>query len=474
MDGSEAAAVGSHRPGGAGTPPPRRAAAGVPAAADALAPPGTWAPPLSEPLRARWYVLVLAILVGAALGYVVSGSRPPVYEATAVVMLRDASLLRDGVPMRPDSAASFVALHAAQLDAPTVHEAAGAALGISATDVATAVDIEPDVTVLGVNVTASASSAEAAGGLANAVAEAYEALELERARDEVREETTSAERRLAGVEARLGEALLALDEGPDDPLATQRLAGLSAQQLELQARLDELDEQLANPTESVALGAVRGAVAPVGAASPRPIRDAGIVAVAAGLAAAAALWFAAGRTPGPSSGLVASTVLGVPLLAVVQEGPAPRRRKATVAERPDGGLVLAAEAITRALGDGPWALLVMGVGPGPHATRVAEGLVATLRSGTGAVVALLGTGAGATASSSPLRGLLQQRAAGAAVVVVAPDAGSGEFANLALASDAVLAVVPATSSRRAVLEAGRNLAVLDTPTLGYVLTHRAR
>jgi uncharacterized coiled-coil protein SlyX len=452
-------------------------------------------PILWRSLRRRWYLLLLAGIVGAGIGYGVSNTRPLVYEATSTLLLNDRAL-GDGGALRPDAAESLVELHAERVGAPDTLRLAAAELGMDEQALTQAVTTRPEPSAWAVTVAASAQDGGQAAAIADAVAFAYEdkASRLERSAQELSE--AALQERIEVLEERIAEETDVLETLPDDLVTSQRLGGLVSQQLELELRLDDLG----NARVDEVVSSVFPATVPTAPTSPVPVRDAALAALAAALVVAAGLWFQATRASEVRSSI--GDVVDAPLLA---ELPADRRITGLWNGRDDGAgvsdaIYLVDQAIDRYHGDGGLVLLFAGVDRERDRRRVAEQTAALMgarsdrdvtvvrfarrhRDGRWPILPTRSSGAWLavrqppgsdhTHAVEPVRELALARAAGSVVVVVGPDASSPEATNLALASDSVVLVVSSRDSASDLLRLRRLLDVVGVPVMGYVYTKRA-
>jgi len=267
--------------------------------------------------RYKWTILTAALLA-AGLGYFLSSSQAPTYEATARIFLADprnqsimsnARVYADPVQYVPQQAERVTSDPVLDLAAQFV---GGGATGESlAKRVATAPDPELNL----ISVTAVASTPTAAADIANAVTEAYEQVsrqqelakadaavaELEGARQRLRDQ-------IAGFEAELAAR-------PEDLALITRLEVVTNQL----AALDERAQGVAVDAAVFGSGVdlTESAEIPESPASPKPIRNAVLAGVLAfALAAAWAYWRAA-RTQRVESRFDPARVLGVPLLGQI-------------------------------------------------------------------------------------------------------------------------------------------------------------
>jgi hypothetical protein len=418
-------------------------------------------PLLSEALRRRWYLVVAALLLGAAVGYGIASRVPPVYEATSTLLLRDPSTADARTFLRADDAVRLTELHAQRAASPEVYRRAGAAVGLEPAEVAEAVRVLADPALLGLHLLARAERADGAAELADATALAYEEVEAERSAAATLTAQTTVRERAASVTERMDAAAAALRDDPDDALAATRLDALATLQI-------ALEDQLADGALGSAVELRQAAEVPTTASSPRPLRDAVLAGLAAALLATAALWLHATRAPEARSAVWPGTVLDAPLLAVLPGRPRRGVRGRTDPGDPDGPIRLVTRAIGRRFRGTPGVVLFTTGAPRPGTASIAERTVAVLRE-PGADVVLLGR-----SSPRPLGDLQALRSTGALVVVEGPQELSTELTNLALASDAVVVVV---SDRTPTRDLHRLRRLLDLPgvsLLGYVYLDRAR
>jgi hypothetical protein len=425
-------------------------------------------PLLSEVLRRRWYLVVAALLLGAAAGYGIASVRSPVYEATATLLLRDPSTVDTRTFLRADDAVRLTELHAQRAAGAEVYRRVAGAVGLRPDEVADAVAVLPDPPLLGLRVVARSNRAEGASALADATAVAYEDVDAERQAEAAAAAQTSLRERLATISEGIDAAAAALAADPDDGVAGGRLDALVTLQVELEDQLAELGDGLTGGTLQRAVELREPAEVPTSAASPRPGLDAGLAGLAAALAATAGLWLGAMRAPAALSAIGPGTVLDAPLLAVL-----PGRRRRALCSRtdvsdPEGAIRLVTAAVRHRLGGRPGIVLVVDGDAGPGGSYIVERTAEILRE-TEADVVLVHR-----APPRPLWELQTLRASGALVVVEAPLASSPEFTNEALGSDAVVVVATDRTPTRELHRLRQLLDLPDRPLLGYVYRERAR
>jgi len=273
--------------------------------------------------RYKWTVLTAGVLAGL-LGYFLSASQPPTYEATARIFLadpRNQSILSD-VRVFVDPL-QYVPQQAERVTSDPVLDLAAQFLGgdTTAESLANQVFASPDPELNLIAVTAVGSTPQGAAERANAVVEAYEQVsrqrtlassdaavaELDRARNALLDQIAALQQELA--------------TRPDDFVLTTRIEVVTNQLAALDERAQEIVVDAAVSGAGVELTEL--ATAPEAPAAPKPTRNAVLAAIMGlGLASAWAYW-RAGRRQRVESRFDPSHVLGVPLL-----GQIPRFRSA--------------------------------------------------------------------------------------------------------------------------------------------------
>jgi hypothetical protein len=452
-------------------------------------------PVLWRSLRRRWHLLLIAGIVGGLVGYAVSDLRPEVFEAESLLLLSERPYVDGGGALRPDAMASLVELHSERIATPETMEIAAEELGIEPGVIAEAITTKPDVPALAVGIVASDQDADRAAAIADEVAVAYATTANGGGRAAQDADEVRLQRRLERLDTRIDEASAALEARPTDPVATQQLNGLVSQRLELQMRLDEVEDARV----AAVVSGVLPATVPPGPSSPLPGRDAVLAALAAALAMAAVIWLRTGHVNEPRSAI--GEVVDAPLLAELPSrtrmGRAPDRRvgemdvtnalrlvNEAIRRVDDGrGAVVLFTGVDRAH-DRRWIAEQTAASAATDSTREVSVLSLEHRSGhdrwslrrkgrSGTWVAAEGLeGSDVTTTVEPVRELSDARAAGSLLLVAGPDARSPEFANLALMSDAVILVVSSKDSVSELLRLRRLLDVIAGTVLGYVYSER--
>lgn len=330
---------------------------------------------LTALLRHAWLVALLVILGGAA-GYAYSSSQPPLYAASARVLLADPS--RSGVFDEisggfVDSArylrnqtevmtSTPVLERAAQLAgvAETAEELRGRLVATPATDL--------DLLV----VTAHDGSAEGAALLADAVVDAYESVVSENVIAKAEARIAELQETRAEIESRLDEIDAALVSDVDDAALVAERTAL-AQQLEtVSNRSGQIDVDAALWGSGVELR--EDAVVPSSPVRPRPVRTAAAAALLAFAAASGLAWWRELRRSEDDPGARVERLLGAPVLAEVPEfRRAGVRGSLPAATDPDSGAAEAYQFLTTSIdaamtGRDRWTLLVTSVRPGDGKT----------------------------------------------------------------------------------------------------------
>ena len=183
-----------------------------------------------DALRFRWPIIVAAVVVGTALGVLLSLQRPPSFVSTARVLINPLV----GNPYTPERTGDD--LVSLQTEAEVV---TSDPIGSEAADIAglpetssllssgVRVTVPANTQILDISVTGKdkAEVADAADALATAYLESREAL----AQDVVETQSNKLEQQIASTEARLAEAQQAAENGPVNARQTQRRIADSAQ-----------------------------------------------------------------------------------------------------------------------------------------------------------------------------------------------------------------------------------------------------
>jgi Mrp family chromosome partitioning ATPase len=272
--------------------------------------------------RFRWVVLGVALAAGL-LGYFVSQTLPPAYEATTRLYVTNPAT--SGVFQQQPSLNldRYLPQQAQRIRSAQVLAAAAEDLadGTTPTDLALNMTMEADLELGTLSITMTDDSAAGAAAAANAVAAAYQenvrVTQLQRVTRAVEELERSAEE----IETQI-DALLAGSEDLEDPASDVGAAQLAGQLSVLTQRLVEIEtlgQQLQVDARLFGSGVdfVEQAEPPAIPASPRPRRTAIIGALLAGLVASAVAYWLAGRGHRVESRDEPAEILQAPLLGVL-------------------------------------------------------------------------------------------------------------------------------------------------------------
>lgn len=290
---------------------------------DAGVEPWEQGPGLLESLwKHRWLVVLAAIVAGVA-GYYLSTLQPTSYEATAEVVLRDASSVRgvfdDGG--RPPDAERRLLKEADRIVSRPVLLSASEALGLggdaAAERLAKAVEVTAAVEQDSITVTATAPGPTLAASRANAIVESYDQLVTQRAVEEAEIAAAELRQRTEPIEARIEDLQAQLAANPDDVSA----------QVEQSAEIDQLTALETRARELAVNAALYGsgieyiepALVPEEPISPNPARNAALLAFLGLAVASAYAWWREGRTFVAESSDDPAAVLHAPLLGQVPD-----------------------------------------------------------------------------------------------------------------------------------------------------------
>jgi capsular exopolysaccharide synthesis family protein len=274
---------------------------------------------VGESLR-RYRLRVIAVTLLAALGaYFISSSWAPMYEASTRLFLTDPRnqvAFRDIVPRSVDPA-RYVPQQAERITSAPVLARASELLAedVLPSELRRRLDVRANSALDLLVITARDRSAEGATNLANIVGRAYQQVARETTLAEAEAAITELDEARSGLGAEMAAAEEALSADADDRAAAVRLQALGDQALDLEARAQQIAVEAAVRGSGVDL--VEAAEVPASPRSPRPIRDAVLVALLAAVCSMLiALWRGtnqqAAQDPGDAMG-----ALGVPLLGEV-------------------------------------------------------------------------------------------------------------------------------------------------------------
>jgi capsular polysaccharide biosynthesis protein len=285
--------------------------------------------------RARWVILVAAVLAGGA-GYALSALQDPAYTAQSRLVL---SAAQEFDPLGRQSfsdSARFVANQVSVLSSQPVVDAALQELadGTTRDELVSSLDVSASATADVLEVAATGPTAEAAAARANSVVEAYR----------------------ASVRARVTERAAAAVAATTDP-----------------AVADQINTQAAAYGDGLAV--VDAADVPTEPAAPLPLRDGLVLALVAALVAAGLALLR--RSPAAAAGPV-SEIDGVPVLGTV---PTQRLGREGVPgpEADDFAVPLMSLGYVMGAGNGP--VLVAGLTHNSGAAAVVHGLATAAAAG---------------------------------------------------------------------------------------------
>lgn len=268
--------------------------------------------------RHKIAILVVAVLAGFA-GYLLSDLLPVTYRATAEVVLVDvdtaSGVFAEG--RRPADAERRLAKEAQRMTSGPVLDAAAAALGSDAATLANTVNVNSDSESDTIRITGTADAPEPAAERANAVAAAYEEVVRQAGRDDVDRATRELVDARAQLEAKLAELNERLSADPENTADLAEQQATLDQLVQLESRARELAVNAAVVDSGVEY--VEAAQPPAEASSPKPLRNAAVLAMLGLLAAAAAAWWADDHRDVIEDVEEPQSLLNAPLLGVIPE-----------------------------------------------------------------------------------------------------------------------------------------------------------
>ncbi len=272
-------------------------------------------------LRRFRYLVLIAAVLGGAVGYLLAQAQQPVYEASSRMFITT-----------PGSAAVFqqrgfdlerhVLQQAERLQSSSVLEATAASLddGSTGAGIAQQLEVDSDVDLATLTLSVQDRSRQRAARVANAVAEAYQAEVLADQESRVARATEELQQNASQLEGQINELLAATTTDADDAgladqqavaqvgVLNQRLIEIEAlaQQLEVDARVFDTGVEFQEP-----------AVAPTTPVSPQPHRSAAGGLLLAAMAASAFAYWRAGRDNRIESADLPASMLEAPLLGTL-------------------------------------------------------------------------------------------------------------------------------------------------------------
>lgn len=233
-----------------------------------------------------------AILAAAAIAFVgvwlFSSSRTPSYRATATIsynQLAGARVELAEEDIEPDRALALRAQHVTQ---PDVLEAANGRLEELGLRVGS-IEVEGDLFLGSVSITATSDDAADAAAIATAVAEATAAWEAQDAEQAVEEAVANLEALVDSANDNVAALAAQVADNPDDVIGRARLDDAVGRLLDAQQRIDDL--RLRQATTGSGVDRVEAAAVPGSPVSPVPLRDAAVAALMAAIGTAGVLWY---------------------------------------------------------------------------------------------------------------------------------------------------------------------------------------
>lgn len=273
-------------------------------------------PSLLQSIWLRRYLVAVVTVVAFAVGLGLSSLQPPVYSATATVLLTDpaeAELFGRG-SQDPER---HVQQQASRMQSRSVFAGAASALGdsVSARDLSRRVSITADPAVGVIDVTASASDPQAAARAANAVARTFESVSKRAGSSLLETAAQVFDEEMAALRTEATRLRRRVNTNPNSLAAQSSLEAVEAQLAALQTRLSELTTEIAFYGSGI--DSIEVARAPAQPSSPQPLRD-GALAAGLGLALASAIVYWRAGTATGQRGYVGA-LLDAPLLAQIPD-----------------------------------------------------------------------------------------------------------------------------------------------------------
>lgn len=438
---------------------------------------------LVAPLARLWWLLLLIAAAAGVLGYVVSGIRPPVYQASTTILFPDA-----GAGLKADDVERALTSRAAlAVSLPNLERVTQAVPGTTTAGLAKDVTVTPDPVAFGLRVAVRSGSATQAAQIADAVVTSFGDGEKAAADAAAKEVQTTYDARLAEIDRQITDAQAKLRAPGTNTAASNQLQQLQAERVRLAA--EEADAVTEAQKTAFGIADIGATAVPSSPASPRPVQDGIVTALVALFITAGILLERNRRAWGDVVDSVElSQAMGVPLLGEISTNPNSTSGGAAalglavsrlrIAAGKDGGVFLLAPVVEGADGARaahllaeassrtrwwPVALLHRaltfgggwsGQGPDGAPAQLAPGTVVPVPYGS---------------IESAEKTLTDLRSRGALVVVEGPPARrGGDSSRLALAADGVIVVVADDQPVEAALDVIDILSMLPTPILGYV------
>lgn len=266
-------------------------------------------PSLSTSLWRYRVPIVAAVIVAALLGYYVSTVLPPVYEATATVLLSD----EEAVSNRSVDVERKVQQEGTRLTSRAVMERASQLVS-SVGDLPSRVAIDADPAVGLLSVTARHGDAAMAAALANAVTQAYEQATKQRNNKQAKAATGVLQAQADELRADLTQLQSSANGQQRNGSTQQRIETLRAQILALESRITEIRASTA--LQGAGVENIEPATPPESPSSPQPLRNAVVMGAFGFAAAAGAAHWRAGvvdrQDPDPTASLPGPLLAEIP------------------------------------------------------------------------------------------------------------------------------------------------------------------
>lgn len=273
-------------------------------------------PSLLASMWRRRYVLAASALAALALGYVLSSMQTPVYSATATVFLTDPS---DANLFGRDTAdpERHVQQQASRMQSRTVFEGAARTVpgDVGPDEIASRVGIAGDAQVGLITVTATAGTADAAAGFANAVVDSYEQISRDAAAEDLDAASAAMNEQTTQLQEQAEELRTQLEDNPENIAAAGAFDAVQAQLAALRTRMSEVATEVA--VHGAGIDSIEEARPPQLPSSPKPVRDALVASMLGAAIASAYVYWRAGAAHTALTNV--SDLLGAPVLAQIPE-----------------------------------------------------------------------------------------------------------------------------------------------------------
>lgn len=269
---------------------------------------------LASAWRYRWWVLGATILAGA-VGYVLSSTQPTTYEATARLFLTDPRQVAVFGNQRAVDPERYIPQQSERITSAPVLERTSELLSfdLSPEAVERRLEVEGDIELDLIEITASSGDPRHAAELADTAARAYTEVSRENRLGAAREAASELEQAASELDEQIAE--LQAGDLDDDEAVADQVDVLIRQRIDIASRAQQ---QLVDARVfGSGVDFLEDASVPREPSSPSPTRDAVLAAILGAALAVALAYWRAGRVTTIEGRNQPAEILGAPLLGVL-------------------------------------------------------------------------------------------------------------------------------------------------------------